>query len=418
MENKNNVAVVIQNLVQFYNIRKGIDLLLNSGINVDIYIPKFEDNDGFKEIYDNAYNQIKKLKYNIKRTSDKNRHYKILLECYEIDNIIKINHDYRLRFRYGTLGTKPNKTLKPEFYVQFDGVMVYSKEEADYLSAFCRTELIGNLKFQGFQKKVNKNKKKKVLYLPTYGNASEIDDIIKIIENLNNKYDFIVKIHHGTSFLKAEKQKLELLKKLSSNFYDANEDLVELLKDADVVLSDNLGAIFDSVYAEVPVVIYSKKLNDEKVDDLFNTPQYDAVKDGYIPYTNDINNIEVIIEKGLTNEVKNQQKKLKEEIFYLPKDLTNDFLRVINKYLNDEISLKYKSLHDRLKQKIKEIEQLNNDVFQLKYEKEYYEKNYLNCQEENQKLLINCQKLEQELINKNKGIYTKLKNKIKDWRKK
>ena len=58
-------------------------------------------------------------------------------------------------------------------------------------------------------------------------------------------------------------------------------------------------------------------------------------------YGNDINNIEVIIEKGLTNEVKNQQKKLKEEIFYLPEDLSNDFLRVINKYLNDEISLKY-----------------------------------------------------------------------------
>ena len=68
MKNK-KIAITIQNMVQFYSIKPGIDKLIEQNHIVDIYIPIYKtDQLGFCNMYDEAYNNIKKYeKYNIKR---------------------------------------------------------------------------------------------------------------------------------------------------------------------------------------------------------------------------------------------------------------------------------------------------------------------------------------------------------------
>ena len=158
---KKDIAVVVQTLVQFYNIRNGIDELKKKNITCDIYVPTYEDSEGFKEIYDATYNKIVDMGYPVKRKATSTE-YKILLEAYPIDHIINIKHKYRLNYLYGSsVGIKPNICLLPDFYLHYDGVLLYNYEESEYLSAYCKTFLIGNLKFKNFFKKQNDTGNKK-----------------------------------------------------------------------------------------------------------------------------------------------------------------------------------------------------------------------------------------------------------------
>ncbi len=413
MKKEKDVAVVIQSVVQFYNIKNGIDALNKNGISYDIYVPIYEDNEGFKEIYDETYNKITSMKYDVKRKAC-NIKYKILLEPYPIDDIININHDYRLNYLYSSsVGAKPDIVLRPEFYIYYDGVLLYNLEEKEYLSAFCKTFLIGNLKFKNFKKIKNNTNKKIILYLPTYGNSSDIDYTIDIIKLLRKKYTVYVKAHHGTDFLVSERQKLELLKKSCDKFYESSENMISLLQDVDLVLSDNSGAIFDAIYSETPVVIFSKDTNRNKISDKFNTKQYDLIKLGVIPFTNNIKSVEEIVKQGLSKKTKNLQLKYKKENFYCPNDLVIDFIGIIKKFLSDDINIKYKILHDRLRASFDNLKKEN-----IKIIDNYNNLNniYIKLKEENNILLKEQENLLakiKSMDNKVNRLYMKIRSKIK-----
>lgn len=419
MERKRDVAVVIQSVVQFYNIKNGIDALISDGINCDIYVPTYFDNEGFKDIYDETYKKLTALKYNVKRKPNKNK-YKVLLEAYPIDHIININHEYRLNYLYSSsVGAKPDIVLRPEFYVYYDGVLLYNYEENEYLSAYCKTFLIGNLKFKNFKKIKNNSKKKTILYLPTYGNSSDIEDTIKIIGELRKEYNVYIKSHHGTDFLKSEKSKIDLLRKSCDKYYDSSENIIDLLKEADLVLSDNSGAIFDAIYSETPVVIFSKDTNRNKINDNFNTKQYDLITSGIIPFTDDVNSINKIVRQGLSKEIAEKQIALKKTDFYCPKNLTTDFVNVVKKFLKNDINIKYKTLHDRLKTwndelKSENLKIINNyNVLDLAYKElmkksdELY-KDKVRLEEENL-ILKESIKLYNNKVNR---IYMKIRSKL------
>ena len=393
MIKKRDIAIVLQNMVQFYNIKNLIDILVREGKSIDLYIPKYKYDKDFNKIYNNAYNNISKLNYNVYRTEQKNIKYKILLECYEIDNIISIKHDYRLMFKYGSLSSAPSKTHKANYYLPFDGVFVYSKIEESYFSAFCKTYLVGNIKFLNYKKEKNFGKKR-ILYLPTYGNLKQIKKTIKALEKISDKYHIIVKIHHGTNYLSKEKEYNEKLKQISAEFYESDVNFIELLKKTDIVLSDNSGAIFDSIYAEVPVVLFADDINANNLGENFNTHQYDAFKDGVIPYTNNINEIEEIIIEGLKESTIINQKKWKNRIFYTPNDLSSDFISIINDYLNDKIDFKYIKLHRSLYNDYKNLVSENKKLIT-------YYNSYKDLVNKNNELTINynnkCDKLIEQI---------------------
>ena len=278
---KRDIAVTIQNFVQFYSIKSGIDELIKRNHSVDIYIPQTNDDSGLDKMYEETFNELIKYNYTIKRTTDSNVLYKILLEPYPMDFCLKFNFEYRLKYKYSLLSAKPNLVYKPESNICYDAILCFSKYDADFLNVYAKTELIGNLKYLNFKKKSFNSAKPVLLYLPTYGNVSSIDLITAQLEKLKSKYYLITKLHHGTSSLKNETERIEKLKSISNECYNHTTELVKLLEKADVVLSDNSGAIFETLYAKVPLAIFSDDINKNKLGNL-DTTQFKLVKKNYI----------------------------------------------------------------------------------------------------------------------------------------
>lgn len=346
MENK--IAIVIINYIQFVNIKPGIDELISRGHTIDIYCPKGDkENEGYSNLFEDNVKILKKMGYNVYREVDTARKYKILLEPYPF---MKIKAKYKIKYRYGTLSAKPNIVYgNPQNYIFYDAILCGGSYDANYLSNYAKTYITGNMKYINFTKKVkNKNNKKILLYLPTYGSCSSLDLIGEYLNNLRKNYYVIAKLHHGTAFLKKEHSRKINLEKSVDELYDLHKDLSELLSIADVVLSDNSGAIFEAIYAEVPVAIFSNDINQNKWGN-FNTTQYELCKKGIIPYTNNLKEIPKIIEKALSPDIYQKQITWNRKNLYHPKDQIKDFVKIIEMYLSDQIDQRYFDFHTEYK---------------------------------------------------------------------
>ena len=340
---KKDIAIVIENLIQFQYIENGINTLLNNNISLDIYVPTSKYADGFDNLFNNAYDYLQKNNYSPKRFPD-NTEYKILLEPYPTDKYFKIKHTYRIKYPYSLIAAKPDPSFRPDWNIYYDAILCHSEHEASYLKTYAETLVIGSLKHK-FSKTYSD--KPTLLYLPTYGDLSSIDELINVFSDLKNKYYIIIKFHHGTSFLNNEKERLEQLKSLADEWYDLNTSLSYLLSKSDVVLSDNSGAIFEALYNDVPVAIFAKNIN--KKLGKFDTIQYDLVTSDIIPYTNNPDDIFKLLSLSCSDKYKIKQKNIKNDLFYISENSEQEFLNIIRNYLNDNINLKYKQLHDVLK---------------------------------------------------------------------
>lgn len=361
-----NIAVTIQNLVQFYSLQKGIDALISKDYTVDIYVPINNDDSGIGDMFNETYEALFKLGYTPMRNLDSTKHYKILLEPYPMDIYYKFNFQYRLKYKYAPIAAKPNLTCNPENNIFYDAIFCYGSYEANYLKAYSNTYIIGNLKYMDFHRApVFRKNKPVLLYLPTYGPSSSIDNIIDSLKLLKNDYYIVTKFHHGTSYLHYEKTRIEKLKCISDEYYDHSTQLIDLLAKAHVVLSDNSGSIFESLYAGVPVAIFSDNLNDNKLEN-FNTTQFEIVSKGYIPYTNNTSEISKILKEAISEEYIRKQETLKEVLFHDSQNPVKDFIEVIELYMNDNIDTKYKAIHDILiknyQDKINLINNLNTII--------------------------------------------------------
>ena len=409
---KRDIAITIQNMVQFYSIKNGIDALLKKGYNVDIYIPQTTHESGIGDLYDDTYNTLINSNYVLKREADDNITYKILMEPYPMDIYLKINHKYRLKYKYAPIPAKPNLTCTASTNIYYDGIICYGDYDASYLKAYSNTYVIGNMKYIGFKRNpVLINNKPILLFLPTYGENSSIDKLIDELKKLKNNYYIIVKSHHGTSYLKNELYRINKLKEIVDEFYDHSTQLIDLLSKAHVVLSDNSGAIFEAIYAEVPIAIFSNDLNANKLND-FNTTQYDIVNEGYIPYTKEPSNIKQVLDEAMSDEYNEKIKEIKGKLFHISDDPVEEFVNVINLFMNDKINKKYKALHDLIVNSYANYSDLKNENNQIKYENDQIKK----------ELQLSSQKLEEfkkEIDQKDTIIYYyktgklyKLSNKI------
>lgn len=102
------VAVVIQNLIQFYTIKEFIDSYKNATIH--IFIPQWEeDKSGFNEIFETTYNYLKNRYPSSIYRDNNGLHYNILLEPYYIDSeIASISADYKIKKKAEARNDKQN----------------------------------------------------------------------------------------------------------------------------------------------------------------------------------------------------------------------------------------------------------------------------------------------------------------------
>lgn len=356
-----SVAVVILNYIQYINVKSGIDELIKRGYKVDVFCSEINSSDGFGQMFDDTAQLLKKEGYKVYRSLN-NKKYKVLLEPYpymEIDAI------YRIRYRYGMISAKPNIVYLPKNYLMYDAVMCCGEYDSSYLKAFTNPLIVGNLKYNNFKRVKHDYKKKVLLYLPTYGSESSINSIIEQLPKLREKYHVIAKIHHGTTFLVDEKDRIEILKNNVDEFYDCFKSLSELLSFADVVLTDNSGSIFESLYVGVPVCVFCDDINANKIGE-FNTTQFELYQLGILPYTNKRKDINTIVDLAISKEFSKKQKAWAKENFHYSDNAFSEFADAVELYLTDNINNRYytfrknfaKEYYDLMKDK-QELDRLN-----------------------------------------------------------
>ena len=372
-----DVAITVQNMAQFDSIKKGIDELIKRGFIVDIYIPQTDLESGIGTSFDETYDILKKLDYSIYRENQDNVSYKVLMEPYPMDIYLKFNSKYRIKYAYYLLAAKPNLTFNAENNIYYDYIMCFAKPSAQYLNVYAKTVVLDNLKYQNFKSMAKKNKKPILLYLPTYGDSSSIsDEMVNSFIALKKDYYIITKKHHGTAALKNERSRIDILDKMSDEVCDHTANLKELFERANVVLSDNSGAVFEALYNKVPVALYSNDLNMNKYGD-FDTYQYKYAKKGIIPYTSDVSEISEVIKKALTKEYITKQSKLSDEIYYRSPNAIDEFADFIEEIVKKDADSDYKIVHDLFVKEYREYREawiknddLNIEINRIKEEKE------------------------------------------------
>lgn len=351
-----DVAICILNNIQYLSIKNGMDKLIELGYSVDIICPLYEnDNTGFNDVFEDTITKLKE-KYNVFNYVP-DYEYKILLEPYPF---VDIKHKYRIKYHYSLLSAKPSVVYLPDNYIVYDAILCTSEFDASYLSAYAKTHIVGNLKDLNFKRKKHDGKPN-LLYLPTYGKGSSIDNFPDNLGELKDKYNIIVKIHHGTKFLKNEKQRIQKIKECCNELYDSDKPLYELMEIADVVLTDMSGSLYDALYLGIPVAIFTEDINIYKIGD-FNTIQHQLAKEKIVPYTNDPNKIESIINEAVSSKQHDIQLKWSKKYLKSVESPVDNFVNTILNYLNDQVDDRYIELHKVLKNsyfdKINEIDRL------------------------------------------------------------
>ncbi len=133
----------------------------------------------------------------------------------------------------------------------YDLILCPGKYAKERLSNRTLCEVVGNPKFDGYSR-LNpgpKRRKKTILYLPSHAEASSITTFSKSIDALAGKYEVIVKLHHGLP------KECKGLFGRRVRVLDERDDLLPLLKRADVVLSDYSGAVYDALLVKKPVML-------------------------------------------------------------------------------------------------------------------------------------------------------------------
>lgn len=361
----NNVAIVFDDLTEFFVMRSAIDDLIKQKIPVDIFVPY---DSGYNGLAEHTFSKIKELGYSPIKDVTSNKVYKVLLTPYPNLEITKrLKYVYHLRYPYSAISAKPHPTYLPEWKLSYDGSFSFNTYEPEFLQAYgTKYHVVPYWKYYNFKHKDDNQPKPTLLILPTFGTdvscISLFDD--KSISSLKKHYHIVTKSHHATHFNSDNNDSFQKLQALSDVFYDSDTTIVELLQKADLVLSDNSGSIFEAICAGVPVALFAKDLNKRHLN-VIDTLQYTLAQQKIIPYTN--KPAELL---SMLKSIKSYSKKqsiIKEKLFLkIHKNSVSDFTNIIKEYLSKKPSNDYyKAIHDLLLQKFNQNESVVN---QLNYE--------------------------------------------------
>lgn len=180
----------------------------------------------------------------------------------------------------------------------YDAALTYGPYSHKFMSNFTKSIIVGNSRFddwftgklmgpkiKDFQCNFDSSKKT-LLYIPTHGNLSSLDIILPELKKITLEFNVIIRPHWLTEAVETERMEniraIISQKEKSMFFADNFFDLVELLSVADIIISDNSGAIFDAVLADKPVILvdfledgfFEKNMENatKRTADLWNLP--------------------------------------------------------------------------------------------------------------------------------------------------
>lgn len=337
------ILIIAEAEVQYFSIKPLLNQLSLRNLSFDIYVPKSSDKEGVGSIFNQTSSLIIEDGYSVIRTV-KNT-YKIVLSPTDSHQCKRLSYKYLIHYIYAPVSVKPDPTYLPEWCRDFHAVLCHSKYEQEIMSVYAQSYLVPSLKYIGFKK--TKTDGKRILYLPTWQEISSLEKIQDGLKLLRGQgYHITVKIHHGTTHRKSE-QGGKSIKSSVDEYYESETPLRDLLHDADLVISDNSGSIFESMYVDIPVVVFGDGLNQRKLGNI-NTPQHDLVKAGIILSASNQHELAEIVAKGLKPDYIKMQKKFSDRFLMKNYQATaiESWFNVIQDYLSDNITPNYIEMHN------------------------------------------------------------------------
>ena len=349
------VAIIIDNLVQFYSIKGLIDDLSGRGIKNDLFIFQASDAEGLTEA---TVDKVAEMGYSSKTCLKKKEHYKVVLEPYpkiEWSDSFRNNlsYDYRLKYKYSLVSAKPDPVYTPAWNYVYDEVLVYTVFEKNILNTYTKTRLVKPSKYNYAKLKYTKQTKKRMLYLPTFNDIDPRDykGIETAFNELKKSYIIIVKAHHATQFRSAEKRHVEFLQEIADEMYDQTMPLASILSTADVVLTGNSGSIYEALYMKVPVAVFSSSLNQHNLGEI-KSFHSKLIGEGIIPATSDTSAIPLIIQQTMARlprqlAIRDEQFESNEYIYesmtdvvegYMQRDAANDLPHLLHIQMIDYVN--------------------------------------------------------------------------------
>lgn len=365
-----DVAIIFDDMTEFFVMRMAIDALKKAGVKIHIIVP--HDCSYFKGLAEHTLKGIKASGYEVLNDCPKDAHYKILMTPYRIPGIMsRAKCDYNFNYPYGLISPKPDPTYMPDYLMPYDVIFRFNNLEPEYLSAYGNKGVaLPYWRFVDSKPVKKRGEKPTLLILPTFGDISCMDAFNnELTKKLQEQYFIIAKSHHASDFRPEEKTRLEKLKKTAHVFYDSDTPISDVLAMADIVLSDNSGALFEAMYAGIPVVSFAKENNSRRLGEL-NTLQYQLAAAGVLPFTSDPKKLPALLTNVKNKYFKKQQDFAKTAfvpvrpnptkpfvettLSYLKKDPSNDAHRILHAILTKE----WNSLRQENAKQRDELEQI------------------------------------------------------------
>ena len=346
--NRNHLAFVFDDLTEFYAMRELIDALLKEKISLDIIVP---NDSGYNGLANHTFEKIKSFGYKPISSVPKDKTYKVLISPYPTLKAIRnLKFIYHLRMPYSTITAKPNPTYIPDVKIDYDGIFCFNKYEPTFLSAYgADCYAVPYWKYCNFKKEKSTDKKPTLLILPTFGKDTSCVEYLTqpMMDKIKKHFKVVIKAHHAIHFGQDGEDAMKKLEALADEFYTSDTPIVELLKKADIVLSDNSGSIFEAIYSGTPIAAFSKNLNSRHLEGI-DTLQYKLMKDGILPHTDNPDKILDMLLK-IDPFFKKQQKAMDELFIKVKSNPTKPSVDIIKDYLSRDHTKDYKKvLHDLL----------------------------------------------------------------------
>lgn len=202
----------------------------------------------------------------------------------------------------------------------FHKILCYGVTDYRKLNIYDSCEIIGNPRFDPWfndaipkyidtiNELVLDAKKPTILYAPTYGGLSSIDKWIHFLNELQEDYNVIVKLHHCTALRNSEHQRRNYLNSNFKNIISDPAKNLALLKICDYLITDNSGMIFEGVLAEKKIIL----LNSDDNSMLSSEENNDVKVREKLINVNDFNDLKIALSS--TSIFNNQNQILKEII--------------------------------------------------------------------------------------------------------
>lgn len=172
--------------------------------------------------------------------------------------------DTHVRAMYGLAKEEWNHAWWNALYHR---ILCYSHYSQHALDIGGSAKVVGNPRFDEWHNHTFDNtlpnslklnaKKQTILYAPTYGALSSLPHWAEQLSRLSHEYNVVTKLHHGTQHRPEEAASLALAQRYLKNRLDDPQHLLALIAQADYVLTDSSGFIFDALHMNKRVILLS-----------------------------------------------------------------------------------------------------------------------------------------------------------------